>query len=448
MATLNPGKTARSARLLAPKSTSTLRTAARGLPASEVLLGCAVLAMWLGGWAPSLLNLQLVGRGNIRGLEGSSVSSASSSILLGQLLDYGALALVILAFFMALPRVMEMRPGAYVAILGLWASVAGLQWLLRTGGPSTEQLFFPLIVLTWAITRPNPAWLYRLLAYLTVAMAVFSIGFALVSNLAFMPTGWNASADKAIIGESILAGPYSHSNSLGLSLALGLPFVMTQFKRRPALLSFAVTALALLWSASRTSIIISLAAAFITIVTIYTRERIAVRILTLGLTLSTTILVALPVFVTDPYLFTNRGLIWIQSFSSFTENQWTGIGPNAYRVVNQLTSSIGFLSTTGHNTFVTFATVGGILTLTLLAVAGAQMAWASRAGFGTSRIPLLFLVVLVLLCVVEDPIRALLLSPQSYVIFPMICVLLDRTWHGLPESLNADLTGNTSHKTS
>lgn len=380
----------------------------------------AIVALWALGWLPSAISLLSAGRGYISGLE-STATQVPLATAIASALTLGTLVALVLALIFGLPSIREIRPGPYLLLLAMWLALHVLHGL----GLNVSGLLFPLLVGVWMLLRPPVASLYRLLAWLGFITAAGSILFAVGSPLAFMVDDWSANSDKAIIGDQILAGPYSHSNALGLTLALTLPIAAMWFKGRARLLVFITMVAALVWSASRLSIASAVVTLLLSMIAIGAKEAVARALLSAATVVAALVVVALPLLTTDPTALTHRGFIWMQSLAHAPGSLVLGYGADIYRTVNNFTTSMGYVSTTGHNTFVTLLLTGGLLVLAIALAAGVIAFRNARASFPVDRVRLLFLAVLLATSFAEDPLRALALGPLCFVLWPMTLVLLD-----------------------
>jgi hypothetical protein len=389
-------------------------------PASGLVI-IALLAMWALGWLPNLVTLLASGRGQISGLA-ATVETTPLASNIASALTIAISALLAIAILLGLTNVRSIRPGPYILLLAAWAVL----YALRGEGLALSTLLLPLFVVAWMLVRPPANLVYRLLAWIGLSTAAISIGFALISPLAFMSVDWTANAEKALIGDEILAGPYSHSNALGLCLALTLPFAVLYFRRWARALAVVMIGVGLIWSASRLSTAAAVIALALSLLVIRLGERTARRLLSAVIVIGSGVLVLLPVLTSDPLLFTNRGRIWMTSLAYTYQGPWLfGGGGSVFREINALTTELGFVSTTGHNAFVTFFTAGGAIVLGLVVIMAVIAYGNSRRVFSSDRYRLLFIAIIVVLSIAEDPIRALALGPQSFVIYPMFLILLD-----------------------
>jgi hypothetical protein len=414
-------------------------------PASGLII-TAIIAMWILGWLPNLITLLASGRGQISGLA-ATVETTPLSGSIATALTVAISAVLALAVLLGLANARSIRPGPYILLLVVWA----ILYALPGEGGALSTLLLPIFVVAWMLVRPAPASIYRLLAWIGLITAIISIGFAFVSPLAFMSVDWTANAEKALIGDQILAGPYSHSNALGLCLALTLPFAVLHFRRWARVFAVVLIGVGLIWSASRLSTAAAVIALALSLLVIRLGEQTSRRLLSTVTVVGAAVLVLLPVLTSDPLLFTNRGRIWMTSLTYAYQGPWlVGGGGSVFREVNELTTALGFVSTTGHNAFVTFFAAGGAMTVMFIAIMAVVAYRNSRRVFPSDRYRLLFMAILVVLSLAEDPIRALALGPQSFVIYPMFMILLDtsapspsRTSHGVGEHFRRSRESNT-----
>src|SRR5205807_9836004 len=108
-----------------------------------------------------------------------------------------------------------------VAVAPLGAIV--LSGLANHEAPQVIWLALPLAAVAFWVSPPRPAVL-AVLGLLAGVTAGGSMLMALVRPDLALLSGDAAGAKRGFVG-GLLAGPYPHSNVLGLALALGLPFV-------------------------------------------------------------------------------------------------------------------------------------------------------------------------------------------------------------------------------
>lgn len=326
----------------------------------------------------------------------TSTQSHLSTVLSG--------AIAFLCFRLILLRLDEppaTPPWRLGAFLLPWLAIEALS-AVHAGYVSGRQfLLYPLIAVTFWLVSP-PLRVVTTLGYLIVGTAAFSVAFGLVSRLAFIDAG-AAGIDKSIIGHGplLLAGPYNASNGLGLSLALGAPAVTVIPSRRLRLLGFGVLFVALLWSASRTSIL-----AASVVIALYLLSRLTsvrgLQVLAVSAVLVGTALVVLtPLLENNAYAFSRRGMIWIASRSVWHRHVWLGAGPSYYERPNDL----GFYALYGHNlaldTLVRAGIIGGVAVATWYAVI---VRHATRLS-AWSTFPVLFAVAFIYTSWLEVPIN-------------------------------------------
>jgi O-antigen ligase len=219
----------------------------------------------------------------------------------------------------------------------------------------------------------------------SVLLAVVRPDLGLVSGTA-------AGAKGGFVG-GLLAGPYPHSNVLGIALALSLPFALgvgNAVLRRASLVAIVV---ALVWTQARTS----QAAAGIVLVTYLLMRRYPARawLPALPALAGLALIVVVPLSTRDPLAFSRRGRIWQALLHRWAEHPVLGLGPDYFQRQPGLAKVLGGQFTHGHNLLVQLLVVGGLLALVLFAallyLAWRQAAALARAG---QPAPVLFLIAL------------------------------------------------------
>ena len=206
----------------------------------------------------------------------------------------------------------------------------------------------------------------RTLAVCAVAVAVYSIALGIaIPNAAFFG-GLDASgslipADKAIIGSNLLAGPFGHSNTLGVFMALTLPLAIAAWRgwrRGFAVLSMG---LALLWSGSRTSMLAALVA--LAAMALVRLHRHRTKTVLAGMILLACWLAAtcVPLLVQERTIFTRRGAIWYESRLAWLEMPVVGRGANWYSEIGAVTNDLGAQASSGHSLLLTWLVTGGLV---------------------------------------------------------------------------------------
>lgn len=381
------------------------------------LILASVVGLWIYGWLPSLVTLFVAGRGRgDQGLVAAATSPQAESA--SRALTFLVIALLLGAVLVGIAGIRRVRPEAGLILVALWGVL-----VIAHGELSSAAMVFPLFVAAWFLIEPPADLIYRALAWLGVATAAMSVGMGLVTPLAFMSSAWS-NADKGILGTQILAGPYGHSNALGLVLALTLPFTILHFRKSSwQWAAFGVMVVALIWSASRVSLGAAIVSILVCAVGFRASLRLARFLLMAAAGIAAALMVALPLWVSDPGFLTGRGRIWIIS-RNFDTGSPIGLGVDAFRDTNGLTWTLGHITTTGHNVFVTTLLAGGAVGIALGATWLLLAALRSRRAFPQDRVRLVFLVILLTVGIAEDPVRALLLGPQAFAIYPMLFILV------------------------
>lgn len=252
-----------------------------------------------------------------------------------------------------------------VVLLFTFVRAAGVTGLFEWR-ESTDLLTLLGVVLGICALRPRLEYL-RILAVLGSLVATYSVALAVAApDHAYMIVNGSSRgfAEKAIVGGQVLAGPMSHSNSLGIFVALSAPWallVRNPFRRCVMLTLLVGTIIA---TGSRTSLLaVAIALAFVSLLRSRgDRVRIAGGVCAMVLALGAC--VALPLLVSDPAAFTARGEVWQRSMDAWRSagspvfglgQYWTGGGLRIGRADLRPTT------TSGHNVFVQWLVVGGPL---------------------------------------------------------------------------------------
>jgi hypothetical protein len=230
-----------------------------------------------------------------------------------------------------------------------------------------------------------------------------------------MPATWHLAPgdmSKAIIGTTVLAGPYPHSNALGLAVVLGLPFVLTSLTGIGRVAATSIVVWSLVWSASRASLFTAGVVILATIATGAMGRRSVRNALCAAIAMAGGAMVILPLTVTDPRAYTSRGLIWMSSIRNVPSHLLFCEGPDTYLRADPVTASVGVFTTHGHNIFVTTITEGGVLYVAALFTA-VVIAVVAAARSQTPRALLIFVLGFVVLGIIEDPLRLGVLDSDS-----------------------------------
>jgi O-antigen ligase len=263
-----------------------------------------------------------------------------------------------------------------------WVQVRGLTLDLL---PGVSDLVYPAVVVAVWVVRPGLRHL-RLLGYLAGAVAVVSVlvGVLLPDKGLFRALDGNViTQEKALLPSGILVGIFTHGNTLGQYLLLGLPLIALVPRPvvRTALL--AVALLALVWSAARSSVGGAVALALVAVVLSLlpaARRAVPGRLVAwaaLGL------VVLLPFLTTTPGAFTNRGGIWAVSLAHWRDHPWVGNGADFYTRIAQTTGDLGGTVYHGHNEVVQLLVTGGVVLAVLTALLVlAAVHRATRSPYG------------------------------------------------------------------
>ncbi|QIK65378.1 hypothetical protein G7072_02615 [Nocardioides sp. HDW12B] len=357
---------------------------------------------------------------------GNLASSLSSTAL--------ALALLGLCCFIVLDSFASPRRAPVfrlMAVLAPWAYVA-VRDLFVAEAPRVDLLVHTAVMLAIWRLHPDRRMLVALgyavgaSAALAVLMGVVVPGSAVFST----EIGGQITDDKAVFSLGLLAGFFSHSNTLGQMLALGLPVVLLIPKRGWRLGALAVLLLALLWTASRTAWIG--VAVSVVVVTVLLPLPAPLRRMAAATAMAGAVSVAalVPLLVRDPSAFTSRGIVWITTREAFGVSPVFGRGSNWFEVVGSTSERLGVAASTAHSQLLHMMVTGGLvlvlLTLPMLAmvVAGALRhlregsVWGvvyviALAGCGTTEVVIKFGSVAAAFPVVMIPLGVLLFGEEA-----------------------------------
>jgi len=251
-----------------------------------------------------------------------------------------------------------------------------------------QDLEYPMIVLAlWAL-RP-PLRKLVLLGYLGALLTVISLlmGVFLPSKGIYHAlNGDLVNSDKKLFSSGNLIGPLSSENNLGQVLVLGLPFIALARNKWLRVGVMLLTVLAVLWTASRSSIAALAIGGLIAVVLQIRPRRFRLIAASTLLLTAACVMVAIPVSTSDGPAFSNRGYIWIASLRAWSQHRIFGLGTQWYPSLARYEEGLGGKAFHGHNTFVHMAVVGGsVMVLLLAAIALVAIVSAVRwAGNGVT----------------------------------------------------------------
>ncbi|WP_431913219.1 O-antigen ligase family protein [Micromonospora carbonacea] len=296
--------------------------------------------------------------------------------LLGDAITVAFIGLAALLIGYGLRRRRPDRPWELAAVLAPLSAIH-LAALVNGERPGPVALALPAAIVAIWVLRPGA----RALATIGVLGAVTAAGAILLAavrpDLALL-TGADAGGKSWAVG-GLLAGPYPHSNVLGLMLALCLPFVCCLRHRPSRRAALALVLVALLWTGSRTGQL----AALVVLLTwgllgwrtggradrrVGGRSRRPSTVIGAPVLVGLGLTVVSPLATTDPASFTNRGRIWRALLGRWAERPLTGHGPGYFERQPELAEALGGRYTHGHNLLVHLLAVGGLLTVVLMAV--------------------------------------------------------------------------------
>lgn len=275
---------------------------------------------------------------NVRPHDANSVAAALSAVLaLWVLVALVTKAprredirgLVVVGLLLALPAVhFRSLPKHQWLDIVLSGAVALALWRRRAGAPELAALgLFAAIACAWAVTQ----------GLLYPAHAMFADHY-----------GNFGRSTKSLIGTDQLAGPFGHSNTLGIFAALAVPLVALQPRRAVRWGAYSVLVWAAAWSSCRGALIALVLYFLVKAVRFLAPKKLA----NLGKWWVVGALVAvaaIPLTTTDPTAFTRRGEIWIVSLQAWRSAWAFGFGDDWYSQAGHFVNNLGDEASSGHN---------------------------------------------------------------------------------------------------
>lgn len=338
------------------------------------LVSALVATLWLLGALPQAIQLAIGGRATINIL-GATATVPLARIASDLVFWIGILVslFIILTNLRSQNRVSLSR----LAIYALPWIVASTSTYLSDGTFAVSGLIYLSIGVALWISNPPPR-AFRIWGWLTILLAAGSVvGGILLPDLFLLRAGGSAT-DKAIIGDTLLAGFFPHPNTFGLFLVLGAPAIFL-VERRSRILGIGIVALAVIWSGSRTSIAALAACLLVVMLVGLSRNRslwrrgAAVVVIILG----TIVAIALPFATHDPMAFSERGRLWMAVIARSSESILIGHGTNFFGATAQYSDNLGGLAFHAHNQYLHMLITSGVLgviALALIVVAGTRRA--------------------------------------------------------------------------
>jgi O-antigen ligase len=304
-------------------------------------------------------------------------TSALASTL-GTLLQYAVIGTVAV---LAINAVRYLQPSWWFAVFLLpWVTMS-IATVYMEGRFSYTSIIYPLVGIVAGSLR-EPLVALRTVGTLTSSLALFSIGLGLLKPTAgLFPV--SAQNDKSIIGDKLLVGPLYHPNTLGETLALGLPFVSLIRSTALRRMSYGLVGFALVWTASRTAIIAAVLGAVVVVAWMFVRKYRQGSMfspLVLLVIYGSAVFVG-PAVVTyglgDVSSLSGRGQIWQGSLEQWAESPLIGKGVHVYAELAKMWNNVGFGAFHGHNMYVTFLITSGVLGAAALTIVYASILFQS-----------------------------------------------------------------------
>ncbi len=287
--------------------------------------------------------------------------------------------------------------------------------------PRLTALIVPAVVTALWAARPQRGHI-EVLGYLTGALAAVSITLGLVlPRTAIFERSELVEGEKAVSPLGILAGVLQTGNLLGLALAMGVASVLYVRRDRHRWAILALVALALVWSASRTSLVAVLALVLAGLG--LTLARSPRRFASVWLPAVALVALVLPFVTRAPTAFTNRGGYWIAAVEAWRERPWFGHGADYFKLLATGEDNLGGHAYHAHNQVMQVLVTGGLvlsaIALVVVVVLGARAVRWSGVGLAW---PTLVLTVFAVVASFEVPVG--LVDRLVYVPFVLVPLAL------------------------
>jgi len=248
-----------------------------------------------------------------------------------------------------------------------------------------QDLEYPAIIIAVWVLRP-PLRKLVVLGYLAAVLALISVlmgTFLTSKGIYHARSGDLVPLDKKILPWGILVGPLTSENNLGQALVLGLPLIGLARNRIVRLVVILLTAYAIVWTASRSSIAAMAVGGLIALALQVPGRKLRQGVAVVALLAAGLVMIAIPVSTSVGTDFTNRGYIWITSLRAWSQHRVFGLGSQYYSSLAKYEEGLGGQAFHGHNTFVQMVVVGGAVGLVLVAAIaivslGSAVRWVGR----------------------------------------------------------------------
>jgi len=265
-------------------------------------------------------------------------------------------------------------------------------------------VLYPLITVAIFVLRPDIRGL-KVLGYLIGVTAIISLAMGALEpakGILSHADGTVIMADKQIVPGGTLIGMFTDGNNLGQFLIMGFAAIGFIESRSWRWTMWSTTTFALVWSASRSSLLALVAMIVVALILqSITRPNRGV-VGAIAVTVQLTVVISLPLVTTVPGAYSNRGYIWHQSLMAWAQNPTFGLGANFYAKIGASSSALGGTVFHGHNEFVHALVTGGMVLAVLMGVViVAGVAASARLTAQGSNFGFLYLVTFLGACLFE-----------------------------------------------
>jgi O-antigen ligase len=301
-----------------------------------------------------------------------------------------ALFLVCLAVVLGRGHPDRKISGATILLLGLL-----IPYIISPAPPATIDvvrvaLAATVILAVWHIAAPVDE-----LKWVAIIGSIIG-AYSIIGGLIIPQYMYGTDSEKALIANWVLAGPFAHSNILGITCVLALALSPLIVSIRWRILHGSILCIAIAASASRGALV---AAGVLVLwwVVCWSRSGKFIRLAGTALVAtSAAVGVLLPLLSWSPYAFTGRAHIWAVSFRAWKESPVVGLGIDWFTTTakslpyfvsweNLASGSKAFLPPHGHNLVVDTLVRSGLVGICLLVLILLAATRSARALHGSTR---------------------------------------------------------------
>lgn len=368
--------------------------------AHRIIIVCLLSTFWMYATLPNTVNLLLGGRGIASGSGGLGTiveTGVGGAVRWALLIVVTALAVMVIAFGISRSRWQI----STLIIAVLFATAVSLVYLSHTNFEDLVKMTPAYLVFCSSMVSSYRATAGKVLGVLTGMTALLSILWGFFQPTVALMNQWDYGEDKKIFDSGLLAGPFTHSNILGIALVIGLPWI-TYVRRSIWKYIFLVSSVtAIIWSASRSSIVVmTMMCLFAGIICFVKSSSLRIGVARITVLGAIGVGIVLPLLTTSESAVQGRGWIWQASRMAVLDSPLLGSGQPVF-VSGAVADIVGYNTSHGHNIYMTALARDGIIGFIALTILLLSLGlYASRLASATLA-PVLSILVFLVVGMVE-----------------------------------------------